>query len=365
MHQLVGELPDLFEFSDGKRVRTVEDWQKRREELQELILSVEYGHLPPEPAGVRAELLHPTVMRRLGQFPHFQYRLHIEGGGQPFWFIVDVLLPETEGRFPVIMDGDMCWGQLRDEVILDVMARGYALVTFNRTEIVPDAYRSERDAGLYLVYPEGDFGAIAAWAWGYHRVADFLLTQEFTDPERLAVTGHSRGGKTVLLAGATDERIALTAPNNSGCGGAGCYRWRGEGAETIEDITRSVPYWFAAGFADFVDREDQLPFDQHGVKALVAPRALLSMEALGDVWANPTGTYQTFDAARELYRFLGVEERIGITFREGEHAHGPDDWRTFLDFADWQFRSIQPTRRFDENPFPEMERAFSWSAPEA
>ncbi len=365
MHHLVSELPDPLQFCDGTRVRTVEDWQRRREELSELILSIEYGHLPPEPSDVRSELLHPTVMRRLGQFPHFQYRLHIEGGQQPFWFIVSVLLPEADGHFPVIIDGDMCWGPLRDGVILEVMSRGYALVTFNRTEIVPDAYRSERDAGLYLVYPDGDFGAIAAWAWGYHRVVDFLLTQEFADPERLAVTGHSRGGKTVLLAGATDERIAVTAPNNSGSGGAGCYRWHGEDGEKIEDGIRMVPYWFAPRLADFIGKEDELPFDQHSLKALVAPRALLSMEALGDLWANPSGTYQTFDAAREVYRFLGVEDRIGITFREGDHGHGLDDWRTFLDFADWQLRGITPARRFDDNPFPDMGRAFSWSAPEA
>lgn len=363
MHHLVGELPDPFVFSAGSRVRTAADWRRRREELRELILAIEYGHLPPEPEGVRAELLHPTVMRRLGQFPHFQYRLHIEGGAQPFWFIVSVLLPEAEGRFPVIIDGDLCWGALRDEVVLEVMARRYALVTFNRTEIVPDAYRSERDSALYLVYPEGDFGALAAWAWGYHRVIDFLLTQDFADPERVAVTGHSRGGKTALLAGATDERIALTAPNNSGSGGAGCYRWHGEGGEKIDDGIRMVPYWYAPRLAEFIGREDELPFDQHSLKALVAPRALLSMEALGDLWANPSGTWQTFDAAREVYRFLGVAERIGIAFREGGHQHGPDDWRTFLDFADWQLRGIAPSRRFDENPFPEMPRAFSWSAP--
>jgi len=95
----------------------------------------------------------------------------------------------------------------------------------------------------------------------------------------------------------------------------------------------------------------------------VAPRGLVSMEALGDIWANPTGTYQTYDAAREVYRFLGAEERIGIVFREGDHEHGPADWQAFLDFADWQFKGIVPERRYDVNPFPEMERAFSWTAP--
>lgn len=363
MEPLVGELPDLFQFDDGGRVASVDDWARRRGELLETVVGIEYGGLPPV-ACVRGELLHPTIMKRLNKARHFGYRLHIEGGQQPFWFILDVLLPEGDGPFPVIMDGDLCWGSLRDEIALEVLGRGYALVSFNRTEIVPDAYRSERDTALYLVFPDYGFGALAAWAWGYHRVIDFLETQEWADMDRLALTGHSRGGKTVLLAGATDERIALTGPNNSGCGGAGCYRWKAEGCETLESIMNAVPYWFSPRLAEYIGREQDLPFDQHSLKALVAPRGLVSMEALGDLWANPSGTYQTYDASREVYRFLGAEDKIGIWYREGEHQHGLEDWQAFLDFADWQFKGMAPGRDFDPRPFPEMPRAFSWQAPQ-
>lgn len=177
------------------------------------------------------------------------------------------------------------------------------------------------------------------------------------------MVGHSRGGKTVLLAGATDERIAVTAPNDSGCGGAGSYLWQGEECEKLADLVRAVPYWLGAKAAQYVDREEDLPFDQHFVKALVAPRALLSTEALGDLWADPSGTYQTHRAAREAYRLLGVPERIGIWFRMGEHRHGLVDWRVFLDFADLQLRGLPTETPFDSNPFPEMPAAFSWSAP--
>jgi dienelactone hydrolase len=363
MHELIAELPDLFAVEDGSRLATTADWRRRRAELQELILGIEYGHLPPTPDAVRAEDLHPTAVKRLQGAKRNIYRLNIEGGAKPFWFYLDVMTPPGDGPFPVVINGDNCWRYLTDEVISEVLARGYVLASFNRTEIVPDNYRKERDSALYNVYPEGDFSALSAWAWGYHRAVDFLLTQDYVRPEQISIVGHSRGGKCVLLAGATDERIALTAPNDSGCGGAGSYLWQGEECEKLADLVRAVPYWLAAKAAEYVDREEDLPFDQHFLKAMVAPRALLSTEALGDLWADPSGTYQTFDAAREAYRFLGAEEKIGIWYREGEHSHGIVDWKAFLDFADWQFKGIEPATRYDVNPFPEMERAFSWTAP--
>jgi len=367
MPVIKAELPDLFTFSSGERLRAADKWPQRRAELLELILSIEYGHLPPTPAAVHAELLHPSAIKNPVQATHNQYRLSIEGGEQPFWFIVDVLGPQVESadgrRFPVVICGDGCWRTVSEGIVGEVLGRGYALVTFNRTEIVPDAYRRDRDTALYLVYPGQDFGALAAWAWGYHRVVDFLLTQEFADPSALAVVGHSRGGKTVLLAGATDERIALTAPNNSGCGGAGSFLWQGEGCEKLADLVRAVPYWLADRAAEYVDREEDLPFDQHALKALVAPRALLSTEALGDLWANPTGTYQAHLGARKAYHLLGAEDRIGIWYREGEHSHGIADWKAFLDFADLQLRGLPTQTRYGESPFGELPPAFSWKAP--
>jgi dienelactone hydrolase len=362
MPNLIAPLPDLFAFTNGDRVTTPAEWQRRRAELRELILDIEYGQLPP-PATVSAELLHPSAVARVGAARFLNYRLNLEGGAAPFWFMLQVMIPEGDGPFPVVINGDACWRYASDEVTAEVLRRGYALATFNRTEIVPDSYSSARDTALYRVFPDGTFGALAAWAWGYHRVVDFLLTQDYADPARIAVVGHSRGGKTVLLAGATDDRIALTAPNNSGSGGAGSFLYQGDECERLADGWRMVPYWYTARTEAFVDREADLPFDQHALKALVAPRALLSTEALGDLWANPSGTYQTHDAAREAYRFLGAEDNIGIWFREGEHRHGLVDWQAFLDFADWRLRGHAPAQQFDANPFPDMPRAFSWTAP--
>ena len=115
-----------------------------------------------------------------------------------------------------------------------------------------------------------------------------------------------------------------------------------------------IPYWFGPRIKEFVGRETELPFDQHFLKALVAPRLLLTTEAFGDLWANPTGTWQTHLAAREVYRFLGAADRIAIRYRAGEHTHGFDDWRDFLDFMDQRLCGRRADTAFDENPFPNL-----------
>src|SRR5206468_526116 len=120
---------------------------------------------------------------------------------------------------------------------------------------------------------------------------------------------------------ALDPRIALTAPNCSGCGGAGCFRVQGPSCEKLENIVQSFPFWFTPTFKDFIGKEDQLPFDQHFLKAMCAPRALLSTEGFDDLHANPTGTFESYRAARVVYQFLGQPERIGVRFRPGGHEH--------------------------------------------
>ena len=357
------KLPDLFRFNDGGKVRTPSDWRKRRQELRDTIVELLYGGMPPVPEHTRVELLHPHFAKSLGMYRYHTYRVIAD----PEWkltFTMKVIAPPGDGPFPVIINGDGCWEFFNEEIISEVMSRQCALALFNRVEIAPDIYKDIRNSGIYHLYPDGRFGTLAAWAWGYHRCVDALLQlDEVDDPylykhripldtAKIAIAGHSRGGKTTLLAGATDERIALTCANNSGTGGAGSYIFHGENSEMLRDSMKSAFYWYNREFmSQYVDRQEELPFDQHFLKALIAPRALLTTEALGDSHANPEGTWLIHQAAREAWKFLGAEERIGIRYREGGHAHGIGDWRTFLDFLDWQFRGVKSNRSFNINLF--------------
>jgi hypothetical protein len=363
---VIGELPDPFLMKDGSRVKTAADWTRRREELKNLIQYYEYGHLPP-PLPVTARELSSGKNEALGATEKHLV-LAIASGGKKVEYHLDLTIPlDKPGPLPVIVKGDLAWGKVTvkasENAVKEIVRRGYILAEFNREEVAPD--KDDRTTGVYTLYPDCDWGAEAAWAWGFHRTIDYLLTLACVDRRHIAVTGHSRGGKAALLAGAMDERIALTAPNGSGCGGAGSCRVRGPKSEGIENILKKFPFWFHPRFKDFIGKENRLPFDQHSVKALVAPRALVSTEGLGDLWANPEGTQATYLAAREVFRFLGAEEKIGIHFREGKHEQNETDWMALLDFADKVFFGKTGTRKFDQPAFPDSGKQFSWSAPAA
>jgi dienelactone hydrolase len=361
-YDCMAELPDPFLFDDGSRVRDREDWRLRRAEIAETVLDVEYGGIPPEPASLDIERLHTHGEDRFQNAEFTQYRI-VHGECPAFHFRLDLLVPGSDAPSPVVLTGDGCWRNVTDELTGEVLRRGFALAVFTRTAIVPDIPGSGRDTGLYRVYPDHTFGALSAWAWSYHRCVDALEEIGGVDASRVAITGHSRGGKTVLLAGATDERIALTAPNASGLGGAGSFLFQGPECERLADILERFPYWFGPALGQYLNREEELPFDQHFLKALIAPRAYVNTNALGDLWANPSGTWQTHRAAHEVYRFLDAEDRIGIHYRPGGHSHGVEDWQVFLDFAQRQLQDEDTGQSLHDDPYPELEPAFSWRAP--
>jgi hypothetical protein len=229
---------------------------------------------------------------------------------------------------------------------------GYAVATAYCGDIDPD--RDDFTDGVHPHYfkngqtkPEPhDWGTIASWAWGLYRAVDYLVTDKDIDKSRIAVVGHSRLGKTALLAAAFDERIALAIPHQAGCGGTSPSR--GKVGESVTRINTSFPHWFNGTFKEFNDRPELLPFDQHCLVALVAPRPVLLSNAVEDTWANPEGQFQVLLAAEPVYKLLGAGElaarqmpppgkliasKLGYYIRPGKHSMTKDDWKVFLDFA--------------------------------
>jgi hypothetical protein len=231
--------------------------------------------------------------------------------------------------------------------------RGYAVATFYHGDVKLD--RPEWNDGVPALYfapgqtapAEHEWGTIAAWAWGLSRAADYLVTDPDVDGQGLIVFGHSRNGKTALLAGALDERFAIIIPSQSGCGGAAPSR--STVGESVQRINTVFPHWFNDAFPKFNQQLQKLPFDQHCLMALVAPRPLLLTNATGDQWANPTGQFEMLKRAEPVFKLLGtagcgaeqmppenqlVNTHLGYFIRPGKHDMSDVEWSQWLDFAD-------------------------------
>src|SRR4051812_11866795 len=216
----IKELPDPLVFRDGSKVASPQDWPRRREELKGLVQFYEYWHLPPAPGNVKATEIGSREMADIGAT---EKRLKLEmGPNMQLSVHLDLTIPNGPGPFPAIICGDLCWGKIKPEIVAAIVKRGYMLAEFDRTDLAND--KKNVPYALNIAYPDYDPSALTAWAWGFHRVVDYLGTLPNVDKAHIAATGHSRGGKAVPLAGALDERIALTNPNDSGCGGGGGFR---------------------------------------------------------------------------------------------------------------------------------------------
>lgn len=372
---IIKPFPNPFIFNNGTQVSTQEDWLIRREEIKELLIDVEYGHMPERPDALNASEISSEV-RADGSIAKVVELLIIPSNSTPnlkIPFTLWIYIPSGTGPFPAIVkvspDGKGSQAEMNQEIV----TRGYIYVCFENEELDPDIQGGDEVGPCQATYPSYDWGSVLVWAWGAMRVVDYLLGEIWVsapngipdvDPDKLIITGHSRRGKAALLAGALDERFAMVVPNGSGCGGAGSFLVQGTFCETLGIITSDFTYkaWFQKDFNQYGGREIDLPFDQHFLRALVAPRLVLSTDGVGDLWANPLGTQAVYEAVIPVYEFLGARNNNAIHFRGGFHAFSEEDFNVLLDFADKMLLGKDITGEFYMTPF-KFEAPIEYSAP--
>lgn len=232
-----------------------------------------------------------------------------------------------------------------------ITARGYAYVTWNFNDVCPNAARYTKDLdrwadGVIAWQATGDpkargvartptsWGTIGAWAWGNSRVMDWIETRPELDAARVAVVGHSRGGKTALWTAAQDTRFAMGVSNNSGCGGAKLNAYDCPASEHIGQILHNFPNWFCLNYAAWAGRDAEIARDSDDLLRLLAPRLCYVASATEDPWAGPPAEKEAWTRARDLWEAYGRPERMGYHLRAGKHRLTPFDWDRFMDFAD-------------------------------
>jgi hypothetical protein len=379
-------LPDPLKMMDGTPVTTAEQWRtQRRPELIRLIQHYMYGVSPAAPRietkvtkvddslyGGKTRLKEIEI--RFVDLPENAPRLHLAlfiplpaKGPVPVFLGINKCGNQEVTRETAVTINPNAWkhanckkdperGGDADFWTVDyILSRGYAFATFHESDLDPDQH--DWTDGIHPFYSnlpgskESQWGTIAAWAWGFSRAADYLVTDTDIDRTRICVIGHSRRGKTALLAAALDERFALVVPHQSGTGGMALSRESKQ--ETVERINRVFPHWFNDTFTQFNNNESRLPFDQHCVVALVAPRPLLDTEGAQDPWANFPRSLDSLRAADPVYKLLGAKGIVGTgliqdnepinattvgtiaQYRLDEkHTLNKKFWEKILDFAD-------------------------------
>lgn len=356
-------LPDPMVDEAGRRVETGTEWSLRRGEMKRILEHYAIGRMPPAPGNVVGHEIGSRMLLAGG----VSFRqVHLAFGPQSkLGLDVTFLQPTGAGPFPTIVIPSFkpiplpAPGHANqiEEFVAQFAAplhRGHAIATFHYQQCADDRPNSGAN-GFFSAYPEYDWGTLAAYAWGMSRCVDYLESQPFVDVTRLIAAGHSRLGKVALIAGAFDERFALTAPAGSGCGGTGAYRFNGKGRggkEGLEEMTKRFPHWFVPRLAEFSGQVEKLPFDQHWFIALIAPRRVIIADGLDDPYCNGMALLRAYQAAKPTYELLGVADHLGINFRPGKHFLAAEDWEAILDFSDQQLGRLKVSRSFDQLPLP-------------
>ena len=343
------ELPDPLVRENGRRIKKSKHWATRQSELLDMMLGYEYGTVPYPPTMPPTAKVIETGLRFDEVSKYTNYQLSF-GHNEKLTTTLHLYTPnDGKATHPVIVR----FG-LGGEHARAANERGYAFACFDQTSLDPDTEGHDVVGSAQAMYPAAEWGSLAVWAWGASRVLDYLETREDIDTERAVITGHSRTGKVALLAGAMDERFAIVVPNGSGAGGVSTFRGSEKGVETLELITRESRFksWFHEDFGRFGNAVNKLPFDQHFMRALVAPRVILSTDAYGDQWCNPKGVQLGWEGAQPVFDLLGVPENNLIHFREGGHDQLAPDFEVLLDVADAHFNNQPFPKSLRKTPFP-------------
>ncbi len=408
-------LPDPLTMADGViRVTTVTMWQSaRRPQILQLFTSQMYGVAPGKPAAMTYSVFDNTPNALGGIATRQQVTIYFNGTDSGPKMDLLIYIPNTVPHpVPIFLGGNFwgnqainpdtgirintnyvatngygisfsgvglacvknnlatasCRGINAGQWPVDtILKHGYGLATFYKGDIDPDTLTVMNTNyfkhGIYGLYPalqdSGDnFCTIGAWAWAYSRALDFLETDTLVDARRVAVMGWSRLGKAAVWAGAMDQRFAMAIGDASGKGGiALSKRLYGE---NLTHLAICNPSWFCTNFKQYVTNTPALPFDQHELVSLIAPRPVFSSTAWGDSSSDPKGEFLSLLAADTVYRLFGlvgmpvtvwpsvntsvVTGMIGYSLRTGIHDLELFDWQQYFKFADLHLAAVTTVR---------------------
>jgi hypothetical protein len=375
-------MPDLMSYKDGTKVRTADQWTKRRAEIVEEFEREVYGRVPKNVPRVTWELTR-TVEAESGGIATVTKTLagNVDSSAFPpikVTIQASFTVPKAAaGKVPIILQFGGGFGGGRggaNSWTQQALDKAWAHGTINPTSIQPDNSRLRE--GIIGLTNQGqprspeDWGALRAWAWGVSRLLDYFEANPDSgvDPTKVCITGVSRYGKAALVAAAFDTRIAAGFVASSGAGGAKLFRR--DFGELLENLAgRGGYHWMAGNFLKYAADEAafgkktvaDLPVDQHQLIALCAPRLCFISYGIpekGDPnWVDAHGSFMAGVLAGPAYRLLNkkdlgtpgeyltdmmpaVNTLIGGELAWRQHDGGHTNVPNFPAFYEWAGRYI-------------------------
>lgn len=369
-------VPELMRCQDGTAVTSVEQWEtKRRGEILEFYTREVYGRRPVDrPDGLTFTAAEPDKVMMSGKAIRKRVKASWTGPKGEWSFVFTAFVPKKEADAGVKSPAFVLICNRPPDVNIDperkslsyfwpaeeIVDRGYAAIAFYNGDLAPDDKNPVFTNGVYTVFGErgkDTWGALSAWAWGASRVMDWIETEPTIDAAHVGVVGHSRGGKTALVAGVTDRRFAMACSNDSGCSGAKLNHIELPKSESIKIITHNFRHWFSLEYDKWAERDMEMPYDQHEWIALMAPRLVAVASASKDNWAGQLGEFHAARLASPAWELYGKKGLIapenppteedrpvdGLAYQEGcvsyhirpgTHTLSAYDWHRYMDFAD-------------------------------
>ena len=361
-------VPALMQTFKGKKVTSRKVWEGvRAPELLKAFTTGEYGKRPVErPDSLVFVSAEPDVVMMEGKALRKRIRVAYSGKYGKGSFEFTAFIPKSDKKAPAFLL--ICNRNPVENIdpsrknksgfwpAEEIVGRGYAAIAFWNGDLAPDRNVGNRE-GVFSCFenpalgrrPDA-WGTLSAWAWGASRVMDWIETEPLLDAGKVAVVGHSRGGKTALVTGVYDKRFAMVCSNDSGCSGAKLNHIDLPKSEHVVHIMRNFPYWFCGNYVRQVNAEKKWNLDQHQFIALLAPRLVCIASATEDAWAGPEGEYWSGVLASPAWHLYGKKGLvangfpppdeplqdgcISYHFRTGKHNLTPYDWKVYMDFAD-------------------------------
>jgi dienelactone hydrolase len=308
-HEFAGEFgkyDSLLVFRDGRKVRTPADWQKRCGEIR-----AEWEReIGTWPALLEKPALEFRGATNRDGFTQHSVRVEVARGLSLDGYI---LLPLGDGPFPGVVvpyyepESSVGLGKtkLRD-FASELARRGFVAIAIGSPG--GDARKPER-AGVEC-QPLHFLGYIAANA----RRA--LAQTRGVDGSRIAIVGHSYGGKWAMFAACFDDEFSAGVWSDPGI--------------VFDETRANVNYWepWYLGADPNISRKPGLPtpenprtgaykrlfasgHDLHEVQALMAPRPFLVSGGAEDTPQR----WQALNRINEVYHLLGATNRVAMSNR--------------------------------------------------